>query len=137
MLQAASRFWVVPQLTDLTKVIDTKKVYVTDHKVTLDMTTNRTGKPGDDILATPALLGEMTTMLCSILDTMTPKRITPVTKHIQLKHRRPLKWGKDFKIQAQAAEVDKHSVTFNVKGISDSDEVIGEGKILLEIVRNE
>ena len=138
MLAAVSRSWVVPTTTNLKELINTKRTYITDHKVSLNMTVNKTGKKGDNILSTPTLIAEMNKMACSIVDAVTAKTISPVIKHVVIQHKRPIKMGGDFKIQAEVKRIEPLSVTFHMKGInSESSEVLGEGDILVEIVRNE
>ena len=137
MLKSFSSFFSNCESVDLRKVFRPKSNFSALRTVSFDMTTNRTGKKGDEILSTPSFLHEIITMLISIIDDKTPNYVIPLAKHVQFKHKGPLKCGKDFTIEAQTNNIEKNSVSFGVKGISYDNRVIGEGEILLELVKNE
>ena len=137
MLNSISNFFTFSKSNDLRKVFSTKNCFTEPRTVTFEMTTNRTGKVGDEILSTPSFLDEIINMLIKIINNKTPTDVIPLAKHVQFKHKGPLKCGKDFTIEAKPNEIEKNSVSFNVKGVSYDNRVIGEGEILLELVKNE
>jgi len=104
--------------------------------VTIRMTTNRSNKPGDDILSTPSMISAMDNFSCDLISNIVPNRYFPVTNRVQVLHKAPLHNGKCFLLKAKVMEVEKDGALFNVKGINpDNNTVIGDAKIQIKLVQ--
>ena len=138
MLSSFARNWHVPKNIDLRKLLDPSRSYSKTCEVRLDMTTNRTGKKGDDILCTPGLIDEMGLLACGAVNSATGKSFSSVTKKIYVRHKRPLKYRKEFELTAVPKEIKPTTAVFNIKGIDKENGIeIGCGEVTVEVIKYE
>ena len=90
-----------------------------------DMTTNRTGKEGADVLSTPALLGLMEDTSIKATDHLLPKGFTTVGFAVDgLRHIAPTSIGGKVTVRAELTGVDKNKLTYSIEA-SEGDKKIG------------
>ena len=90
-----------------------------------EMTTNRTGKEGADVLSTPALLGLMEDTSIKVTDYLLPKGFTTVGFAVDgLRHIAPTLIGGKVTVRAELTGVDKNKLTYSIEA-SEGDKKIG------------
>ena len=90
-----------------------------------DMTTNRTGKEGADVLSTPALLGLMEDTSIKVTDHLLPKGFTTVGFAVDgLRHIAPTLIGGKVTVRAELTGVDNNKLTYSIEA-SEGDKKIG------------
>ena len=90
-----------------------------------DLTTNRTGKEGADVLSTPALLGLMEDTSIKVTDHLLPKGFTTVGFAVDgLRHIAPTLIGGKVTVRAKLTGVDKNKLTYSIEA-SEGDKKIG------------
>ena len=110
--------------------MDTSKLQAglsAEQVITVDkeMTTNRTGKEGADVLSTPALLGLMEDTSIKATDHMLPKGFTTVGFAVDgLRHIAPTLIGGKVTVRAELTGVDKNKLTYSIEA-SEGDKKIG------------
>ncbi len=84
--------------------------------ITKDMTTNRTGKEGADVLSTPALLGLMEDTSIKATDHRLPKGFTTVGFAVDgLRHIAPTAIGGRVTVRSELTGVDKNKLTYSIE----------------------
>ncbi len=92
--------------------------------VTKDLTTNRTGKEGADVLSTPALLGLMEDTSIKATDERLPKGFTTVGFAVDgLRHIAPTSIGGKVTVKAELTSIDKNKLSYSIEAFE------GEKKI--------
>ena len=90
-----------------------------------EMTTNRTGKEGADVLSTPALLGLMEDTSIKVTDHLLPNGFTTVGFAVDgLRHIAPTSIGGKVTVRAELTGVDKNKLTYSIEA-SEGDKKIG------------
>lgn len=93
--------------------------------VTKDLTTNRTGKEGADVLSTPALLGLMEDTSIKATDDRLPKGFTTVGFAVDgLRHIAPTSVGGKVTVKSELTNVDKNKLTYTIEAY-EGDKKIG------------
>ena len=93
--------------------------------VTKDLTTNRTGKEGADVLSTPALLGLMEDTSIRVTDHRLPKGFTTVGFAVDgLRHIAPTSVGGKVTLKSELTDVDKNKLTYTIEAY-EGDKKIG------------
>ena len=93
--------------------------------VTKDLTTNRTGKEGADVLSTPAMLGLMEDTSIKATDDRLPKGFTTVGFAVDgLRHIAPTSIGGKVTVKAELTNVDKNKLTYSIEAY-EGDKKIG------------
>ena len=103
--------------------MDTSKLEVgqsarIDVKVTTELTTNRTGNTGDDVLSTPAMLGLMEGACISQSDHLLDKNASPVGYAVDgLRHGARTDVGETVQISTSLTELDgaKGRLTYEIE----------------------
>ena len=111
--------------------MDTSKLEVgqsarIDVKVTTEMTTNRTGNMGDDVLSTPAMLGLMEGACISQSDHLLDKNASTVGYAVDgLRHVARTDVGETVQISTSLTELDgaKGRLTYEIEGPHDGNTV--------------
>jgi predicted thioesterase len=84
--------------------------------VTKDMTTNRTGKEGADVLSTPALLGLMEDTSIKATDDRLPKGFTTVGFAVDgLRHIAPTSIGGKVTVRSELTNIDKNKLSYSIE----------------------
>ena len=84
--------------------------------VTKDLTTNRTGKEGADVLSTPALLGLMEDTSIRATDEKLPKGFTTVGFAVDgLRHIAPTAIGGKVTVKAELTGIDKNKLSYSIE----------------------
>ena len=85
-------------------------------EVTLEHTTNRMGKPGADVLSTPALLGLMEGACIQQSQPFMPADHTTVGYAVDgLRHLAPTPVGNKVVIGVELTEVDRNRLTYQIE----------------------
>ena len=93
--------------------------------VTKEMTTNRTGKEGADVLSTPALLELMENTSIKVSDHLLPKDCTTVGFAVDgLRHIAPTAVGGKVTVRSELTEVDRNRLTYSIEA-REGDKKIG------------
>ena len=93
--------------------------------VTKDLTTNRTGKEGADVLSTPAMLGLMEDTSIKATDHLLPKGFTTVGFAVdRLRHIAPTSVGGKVTVKSELTEVDNNKLTYSIEAY-EGDKKIG------------
>ena len=111
--------------------MDTSKLEVgqsarIDVKVTTEMTTNRTGNTGDDVLSTPAMLGLMEGACISQSDHLLDKNASTVGYAVDgLRHVARTDVGETVQISTSLTELDraKGRLTYQIEVTHDANTV--------------
>tara|TARA_B100001765_G_scaffold106639_1_gene66075 strand:+ start:287 stop:658 length:372 start_codon:yes stop_codon:yes gene_type:complete len=111
--------------------LDTSKLEVgqsarIDVKVTTEMTTNRTGNTGDDVLSTPAMLGLMEGACISQSDHLLDKNASTVGYAVDgLRHVARTDVGETVQISTSLTELDraKGRLTYQIEVTHDGNTV--------------
>ena len=93
-------------------------------EVTKDMTINRMGREGADVLSTPALLGLMEHACIKAEVPYVPERYSTVGYAVDgLRHLAPTPIGHIVRVRAELTEVDRNRLTYSIEAFE------GETKI--------
>ena len=113
--------------TDISKHFKKGEIVTKIFTVTKDITTNRTSKPGDDILSTPGIVSKMDE-LCAGLVSDRERRQTAMVTHVNIKHKAPLNLNEKFLLKAKVIDLSHDGVLFRV-GCSHKDRILAEADI--------
>ena len=128
--------WCKPKEINLTNFLNTENTYYEEGIVSIRSTTNRSNKPGEDILSTPSMISAMDELACRIVSNITCNKYFPVTNKINVIHKAPLKCGEKYLLEAKVLQVKPSSVEFFVKGIDEKNKkVFGESKISIDLIQ--
>ena len=98
---------------------------ILDVEVTGDLTTNRTGKEGADVLSTPHLLGLMENASIKATDAHLPEGYTTVGYAVDgLRHIAPTSVGSRVRVRSVLTEVDRNRLTYEIEA-HEGDKQIG------------
>ncbi len=90
--------------------------YEQEVEVTKDLTTNRMGREGADVLSTPALLGLMENTCISSSEPYVPEGHTTVGYAVDgLRHMAPTAVGEKVQVKVRLAEVDRNRLTYEIE----------------------
>ena len=85
-------------------------------EVTMEHTTNRMGKPGADVLSTPALLGLMECACIQQSEPYMPAEHTTVGYAVDgLRHLAPTPVGNKVRIRVELTEVDRNRLSYAIE----------------------
>ena len=92
------------------------------------MTTNRTGKPGDDIFCTPMMIEQMYDIV--LRNVACKARV----KRVVCTHKAPLALGGSYVLEGEATDVNQDTATFRVvcKSVGAKPRVLGDATITIE-----
>ena len=94
-------------------------------EVTTDLTTNRMGRAGADVLSTPHLLGLMEGACIMATDKHLPDGYTTVGYAVDgLRHIAPTNVGESVSVRATLSEVDRNRLTYEIEAF-EGDKQIG------------
>ena len=109
----------------VTEKISPGQVGELEVEVTKEMTTNRTGKEGADVLSTPALLNLMELASIEASDHHLPEGYTTVGYAVDgLRHLAPTSIGQRVRIRSVLTEVDRNRLGYSVEAF-EGDKNIG------------
>ena len=98
------------------------------YQVTKDMTVNRTGKTGADVLSTPSLLHIMELACIEITDSRLPEGFTTVGYAVdKLRHLAPTKIDQTVTISVTITEVDGKKYAYSIEA-HEGDKMIGKAE---------
>ena len=87
-----------------------------DFVITPEMSTNRTGKPGADVLSTPSLLGLMEGACIKLTEPFLPENYSTVGYAVDgLRHLAPTQVGETVTITIEVTEVDSKKMRLGFK----------------------
>ena len=93
-------------------------------EVTRELTINRTGREGADVLSTPALLSLMENACIKASDPYLPSDSTTVGFAVDgLRHFAPTEIGEQVRVRSELTEVDRNRLTYSIEAFE------GEKKI--------
>ncbi len=94
-------------------------------EVTRDMTTNRMGRDGADVLSTPSLLGLMEQASIRATEPGLPEGHTTVGYAVDgMRHMAPTPLGGKVRVKSELTEVDRNRLTFSIEAF-EGDKKIG------------
>lgn len=94
--------------------------------VTTELTTNRMGREGADVLSTPHLLGLMEGASIQSTDSHLPEGYTTVGYAVDgLRHIAPTNVGESVRVTATLTEVDRNRLTYSIEAY-EGDKQIGK-----------
>ena len=94
-------------------------------EVTEDLTTNRTGKEGDEVLSTPSLLKLMERCCIQATDHLLPEGHTTVGYAVdKMRHIAPTSMGSTVTIRTVLDDVDRNRLTYTLEAF-EGDRQIG------------
>lgn len=126
--------WVKPKNVDLTKILKVGDSFHSCGYITLDKTTNRTKKPGDDIFSTPAMIFSMSKTVLTKVNDLLPSHYSSLTTKVTCQHRAPMSLGEHYNINAKVTKVEPISAEFDVDCQNDEKKLIGKANIKIGIV---
>jgi len=95
-----------------------------NEEVTAEMTTNRTGKPGDDVLSTPSLLDLMELCCMEASDRFLPEGHTTVGYAVDgMRHMAPTAIGKTVTLRSELTEVDRNRLTYSIEAFEGNKKI--------------
>ena len=98
---------------------------VLEIEVTADLTTNRMGKQGADVLSTPHLLGLMENASIKATDPHLPDGYTSVGYAVDgLRHIAPTNVGQTVRVRSVLTEIDRNRLTYQIEAF-EGDKQIG------------
>tara|TARA_B100001750_G_C15455361_1_gene571270 strand:- start:239 stop:616 length:378 start_codon:yes stop_codon:yes gene_type:complete len=101
------------------------QIAVTETTVTLDLTTNRVGKPGAEVLSTPSLLALMEQCCIEASDSqLAPKHTTVGYAVDGMRHMAPTPIGQVVTVKAELTEVIRNRLTYSIEAY-EGDKQIG------------
>lgn len=87
-------------------------------EVAMEHTTNRMGKPGADVLSTPALLGLMEGACIAQSEPHMPAEHTTVGYAVDgLRHLAPTPVGNTIRIAVELTEVDRNRLAYSIEAL--------------------
>ena len=93
-------------------------------EVTKDLTTNRMGREGADVLSTPALLGLMENVSIKATEPYLPEGHTTVGYAVDgLRHLAPTPIGEKVLVRTELTEVDRNRLTFQIEAFEGDKKV--------------
>ncbi len=93
-------------------------------EVTKDLTTNRMGREGADVLSTPALLGLMENVSIKATEPYLPEGHTTVGYAVDgLRHLAPTPIGEKVLVKTELTEVDRNRLTFRIEAFEGDKKV--------------
>ena len=93
-------------------------------EVTKDLTTNRMGREGADVLSTPALLGLMENVSMKATEPYMPEGHTTVGYAVDgLRHLAPTPIGEKVLVKTELMEVDRNRLTFQIEAFEGDKKV--------------
>ena len=93
-------------------------------EVTKDLTTNRMGREGADVLSTPALLGLMENVSIKATEPYLPEGHTTVGYAVDgLRHLAPTPIGEKVLLKTELTEVDRNRLTFQIEAFEGDKKV--------------
>ncbi len=96
----------------------------TEVEVTKDLTTNRMGREGADVLSTPALLGLMENVSIKATEPYLPEGHTTVGYAVDgLRHLAPTPIGEKVLVKTELTEVDRNRLTFQIEAFEGDKKV--------------
>ena len=96
-----------------------------DVEVTAELTVNRTGRDGADVLSTPALLGLMENASIQASEPYLPPDSTTVGFAVDgLRHFAPTSIGQRVLVRSELTEVDRNRLTYSIEAY-EGDKKIG------------
>ena len=94
-------------------------------EVTREMTTNRMGREGGDVLSTPSLLGLMEQASIKASEPYLLDGYTTVGYAVDgLRHLAPTQIGRRVRVKAELTEVDRNRLTYSIEAF-EGDKKIG------------
>lgn len=94
-------------------------------EITEDLSTNRTGKEGAEVLSTPSLLKLMEQCCIQATDHLLPEGHTTVGYAVdKMRHIAPTSMGSSVKIKSILEEVDRNRLTYTLEAF-EGDKQIG------------
>ena len=94
-------------------------------EVSKEMTTNRMGREGADVLSTPALLGLMENTCMKASESHIPEGYTTVGYAVDgLRHLAPTSIGQSVLVRSELIEVDRNRLTYSMEAF-EGDKKIG------------
>ena len=92
------------------------QIAVTETTVTLDLTTNRMGRPGAEVLSTPSLLNLMEQCCIEASDSyLAPKHTTVGYAVDGMRHMAPTAIGQVVTVKTELTEVIHNRLTYSIK----------------------
>ena len=93
-------------------------------QVTENLTINRTGKKGDEVLSTPSLLGLMEECSMNATDHLLAEGYTTVGYAVdQMRHIAPTGIGQKVRIEAVLTAVDKDRLTYTINAFQGKEKI--------------
>ena len=93
-------------------------------EVTKDLTTNRMGREGADVLSTPALLGLMENVSIKATEPYLPEGHTTVGYAVDgLRHLAPTPIGEKVLVKTELTEIDRNRLTFQIEAFEGDKKV--------------
>lgn len=128
--------WNRPSDLDLSALIRQGDQFSTKVVVTEPMTTNRTKKPGDDILSTPSMIDTMDNYALEHANSRLSNNYTSIIRKVSCNHKAPLSIGKTFSVDGRVKNVSKDAIEYSVICSKvDSNTVIGDATIIVEVIK--
>ncbi|MBM04050.1 MAG: hypothetical protein CL766_04600 [Chloroflexi bacterium] len=89
--------------------------------VTIEMTINRTGKEGDEVLSTPQLLNLMEQACIQLSDPLLNDGYTTVGYAVDgLRHIGPAKIGQKVSIKSELINIDNNKLSYNIEAFESN-----------------
>ena len=99
---------------------------VLEVEVTAELTTNRMGKEGADVLSTPHLLGLMENASIKATDSRLPNGYTSVGYAVDgLRHIAPTNVGQTVRVRSVLTDIDRNRLTYEIEAF-EGDKPIGK-----------
>ncbi len=93
-------------------------------EVTADLTTNRMGKQGADVLSTPHLLGLMENASIRATDPHLPDGYTSVGYAVDgLRHIAPTNVGQTVRVHSILTEIDRNRLTYQIEAFEGNKQI--------------
>ena len=97
---------------------------VLEVKVTTDLTTNRMGKEGADVLSTPHLLGLMENASIKATDPHLPDGYTSVGYAVDgLRHIAPTNVGQTVRVRSVLTDIDRNRLTYEIEAFEGDNQI--------------
>ena len=94
-------------------------------EITRELTINRTGREGDDVLSTPALLSLMEQCCIEATDTYLPNEYTTVGYAVDgMRHLAPTPIGGKVTVKSVLTAIDRNRLTYSIEAF-EGDKKIG------------